>query len=442
MTPGHDGYAVDVAYPDHFHRETMPTWLHATATALGFAAPNLSTPYRWCELGCGGGMNVLLAAATNPVGRFTGLDVDEAAVARANELAARAGIANARFLVADLGDAGAIATGDERFDFIVTHGVWSWVPGRVRDGMRAFVGQRLAPDGLAYVGYMTHPGASPLAAIASLLREHARRQPDGDAAARVRKALAFVRRTADAGAGAFAEHPGLLAQLEAMEREDPAYLAHEFLGGDWQPQHVADTIRAFAAIDCGLLGSATPIENIDALSLPGDAQALLRELPAGPLAETFRDVARNQSLRRDLYRSHPAPLSPDRHLQALDAIRFAALPGAPGGGGVTFRTRIGPVPGPAELFDPVLRALADGPKPFAQLRSLVAYRDAPGLLNQVMQTLLWAGLAHPLRTDALPASAAPAFDALLQAPAAIAGRQHWRTAAAFGSALAEANVDP
>lgn len=434
------GYAVDVAYPDHFHRETMPTWLHAAATALGYAAPDPSTPYRWCELGCGGGMNVLLAAAANPVGRFTGIDIDAGAVARATELAARAGSGNARFLAADLADADVPACGDDTFDFVVTHGVWSWVPERVRAGMRRFVQRRLAPGGLAYVGYMTHPGASPLAAIARLLREHARHQPDADAATRARNALGFVRRAAEAGTGAFAEHPGLLRQLEAMEREDPAYLAHEFLAGDWQPQHAADTIRAFAAIGCGHLGSATPIENIDALSVPGDAQPLLRELPPGPLAETFRDVARNQSLRRDLYQPQPVALSAERHLQALDAIRYAALPGSPAGGGMTLRTRIGPVPAPAELFDPVLRTLAGGAQSFAQLRALPAYRDAPGLLNQVLQTLLWAGLAHPLRGDALPAPSAPALDALLQAPALRSGRHRWRTAAAFGSALEESGA--
>lgn len=436
MTPFPPGPgAIDVPYPDHFHRETMPLWLHATATALGFAAPDPSKPYAWCELGCGGGLNVLLAAATNPGGRFVGIDVDAGQIERARRLAREAGIANAEFVARDLRDPGGDASMPEGgVDFIVTHGVWSWVSDDVRRGMLEFIQSRLKPGGIAYVGYMTHPGASSLAALGQLMREFARHLP-GNAADRARAALAFARRLADAGSGYLAEHPGLARQLEALEREEPAYLAHEFLVESWQPQHVADTIRAFDAIGCGYLGSATSVENIDALSLPGDAQPLLRELRSVPLAETVKDVARNQSLRRDLYQRAPVALSPERHLRALDALRLAALPGAPAGGGLTFDTRIGQVPGPAELFDPVLRALAAGPHGFAQLRALPTFREAPGLLNQVVQMLLWSGCAHPLRTDDAQAKAASALDALLRKPGRIAGRGGFRPLPRFGTAL-------
>ena len=83
----------------------------------------------------------------------------------------------------------------------------------------------------------------------------------------------FISNLADGGAGFFVEHPGAAHQLDAMEREPAGYIAHEFLGAHWQPQHVADVIRAFARVDCSFLGSATPIENIDALSIPGRLQA-------------------------------------------------------------------------------------------------------------------------------------------------------------------------
>ncbi|PMR72830.1 class I SAM-dependent methyltransferase [Billgrantia endophytica] len=436
MTPiPHGPIALDVPYPDHFHRETMPLWLHATVTALGYAAPDISTPYTWCELGCGGGLNVLLAAATNPSGRFVGIDVDTGQIERARGIARDAGITNVAFIARDLRDPGGDAADAEaHFDFIVTHGVWAWVADDVRQGMLEFVRRRLKPEGIAHVGYMTHPGASSLAALGKLMREFARHLPD-NAADKARAALAFVRRLADAGSGYLAEHPGIARQLEALEHEDPAYLAHEFLVESWQPQHVADTIRAFATIDCAYLGSATPVENIDALSLPGDAQALLRELRSVPLAETFKDIARNQSLRRDLYQRAPAALSPERHLRALDTLRLAALPGAPTAGGLTFDTRIGRVPGPAELFDPVLRALAEGPHDFAQLRALAAFRDAPGLLNQVVQMLLWSGCAHPLRADDAQATAAGALDALLREPGRIVGPGGWRPLPRFGTAL-------
>ncbi len=425
-----DGYVADAAYPMHFHREQMPVWLHATATALGFRAPDPARPYRWCELGSGAGLTALIAAACNPGGRFTAVDADGAQVAHARDIAERAGLVNLEFVHADLRDY-AMHDG-EAFDFIVSHGLWAWVSDAVRASVLTIAERRLVPGGLLALGYMSHPGASPLQGVQRLLHE-AGRHLDGDAASRAATALALLRELADGGAGVFAEHPGALRQLEAMEREPAGYLAHEFLGAHWQPQHVADVIRAFAGVGCGFLGSATPIENIDALSIPAALQGRLRALPPGPLAETARDLARNQSLRRDLFQKDARRLDDVAHLAALDALVFAALPGAPStlDGDLRFDTRIGPVTGAHALFAPALDALAQGPQTFAALRTRAPYADAPGLLNQVMQALTWAGLVHPCP----PARRDVAAGAPAQRLAALSGIPSLALLPAIGSAV-------
>jgi ABC-type transporter Mla subunit MlaD len=122
---------------------------------------------------------------------------------------------------------------------------------------------------------MSHPGASAMAALQRLLHEYAA-TCSGDAGQRVAQALLQLRRLADAGAGLFAEHPGLQRQLAAMAVESPQHLAHEFLSGHWQPLHSAEVLVAFASAGAEWIGSATPIENIDALSVPGKVLPLLR----------------------------------------------------------------------------------------------------------------------------------------------------------------------
>ena len=425
-----DGDAADAVYPMHFHREQMPTWLHATATALGVRAPALVQGYRWCELGCGAGLTALVAAACNPAGRFTAVDVDAAQIARARTLAERAGLANLEFVHADLRDFADAAHG--AFDFIVCHGVWAWVSDAVRAAIVSTVARHLAPGGIAAIGYMSHPGASQLQAAQRLLHE-ATRHLEGDATTRMTTALALLRDLADGGAGLFAEHPGALRQLEAMERETPGYLVHEFGGAHWQPQHAAEVIRAFADAGCGFIGSATPIENIDALSVPAALQARLRSLPPGPLAETARDIARNQSLRRDLFQKDARRLDDAAHLAALDALVFAAMPGAPDtlDDDLHFDTRIGPVHGPRELCAPVLARLAQAPAQFAELRTLAPFAAAPGLLNQTLQALTWAGLVHACVPT--PGGNAPA-DALSRQLAALPGVPALALVPATGSA--------
>ena len=393
-------YVGDVAYPDHFHRELMPTWLHATAPALGHAPPDITRPYRWCELGCGGGLSALVAAACNPLGRFTAIDIDPTQIARARATATACGLDNIEFIAADLRDFAASTDDAPPFDFIVSHGLWAWVGDDVRAAILDILSRRLAPGGLVSLGYMSHPGAAQVQGAQKLLQEAAR-HAEGDSGQRAVAALGLLRQLAEHGAGYFTEYPGMQRQLDAMQREAPAYLAHEFLGAHWQPQHAADVIRQLAGAQCAFLGSATAIENIDALSLPAALQPLLRALPPGPLAETVRDLARNQSLRRDLFQRDARKLDAVAHLAALDALTWIALPGAPAAitDDLQLETRIGPVSVPQAWVDPVLRALASGPQRFAELRRQPPFDTAPGLLNQVLQALSAAGLAHPVRAD-------------------------------------------
>ena len=412
MRDGMAGYVGDVAYPDHFQRELMPVWLHAVTTALGFVPPDISRPYRWCELGCGGGLSAMVAAACNPLGDFTAIDIDATQMQRARAMAEASGVGNVRFIAADLCDYAVSPEDDGKpFDFIVLHGLWAWVGDEVRDAVLSIIRHRLAPGGLVQIGYMSHPGASQMQAVHKVMREAAR-HAEGDSGQRAATALGLLRQLAEGGAGYFAEHPGALRQLDAMERETPEYLAHEFLGANWEPQHVADVIRMLAGVGCAYVGSATPLENIDALSVPGTLQPLLRAMPPGPLAETVRDMARNQSQRRDIFQRAARPSSVEAHFTALDALVFAALPGAPSavGGDMRFDTRIGPIEVPRDWLAPVLRALASGPQSFASLRRLSPFHEAPGLLNQMLQLLMWAGQVHPLRPDGAGVSmASPAF---------------------------------
>ena len=44
------------------------------------------------------------------------------------------------------------------FDYIICHGVFSWVPPEVQQKILALIAATLAPDGVAYVSYNTYPG--------------------------------------------------------------------------------------------------------------------------------------------------------------------------------------------------------------------------------------------------------------------------------------------
>ncbi|MDR0439762.1 MAG: class I SAM-dependent methyltransferase [Candidatus Accumulibacter sp.] len=402
-----DGYHAGRAYPALFHRELTPVWLATVATALGHRAPDLSASYTWCELGCGPGLTTLIAAAANPGGSFYAVDFDAAAIARARALAEEAGLGNAHFLHMSFADlAGAGGETLPPLDFLVSHGVLSWISPENRRAVWRIVERWLKPGGLACFAYMSQPGSAPLMAMQRVLRRLAETAQDAQTA--LSGGLGLLRALRDGGAGQFVVSPDLGAQLEQLAKEPPDYLAHEFLGEYWEPLHAADVIAALAQTGAGFLGSATPLENIDAVSIPARAQPAIAALMDVPLRETAKDIARNQSLRRDLYQRGAHALSVAEHRAALETLRFAALPGAPKAGALRFDTRIGPVDGPAEMFSPLLSALSDGrPKTFRELMALPAYAGNGGIVNQACQMLMWAGILHPCPPRA-PADAAAA----------------------------------
>ncbi|MDR2091778.1 MAG: class I SAM-dependent methyltransferase [Azoarcus sp.] len=427
------GYHTALAYPALFHRELTPIWLATTLAALGYRAPDLSAPYTWCELGCGPGLTTLITAAANPGGQFHAVDFDPAAIEHARALAGEAAIGNAHFLHASFAElAEAPDTTLPPLDFIVLHGVLSWISPAARQAIWRIVQRWLKPGGIVCLAYMSQPGGAPMMSVQRLLRCCA-----GDPAAGLENGLALLRALRDGGAGQFAVVQGLGLQIDHMAAQPPGYLAHEFLGEYFEPLHVADVLAALAETGCGFLGSATPQENIDAVSLPARSLPVIAAIQDLALRETAKDIARNQSLRRDIYQRAPQALSPGEHRAALEALSFVALPGAPKKGALRFETRVGPVDGPEAMFSPLLAALADGkPHSFRELMTLPEYAGRGGLLNQASQMLLWAGYLHPVppEADATPTHALNR--ALAQRTAARSGHEYgWIAAPDIGSGL-------
>lgn len=389
------GYYSGLGYPAMFHRELTPLWLTATVESLGFRPPDIDAGYTWCELGCGPGSGLSIAAAANPGGRFIGVDVAPAHVATARRLAARAGLANIEFHQADFVDW--LAAGHlPPCDFIVLHGVFSWIAPEKQRAVLEIVRRSLKPGGLCYLAYMSHPGAAPLLSLQQLLAG----QPAADAEAALHAGFSLLDRLAAGGAGQFVEIPGLAAQVERLRRQSAGYLAHEFFSAHWQPLHASAVIRALAAVACDYLGSATPLENIDAVSLPLGVQGAIRDIAEPALREVAKDVARNQSQRRDIYQHGRLRLTEAEHRAALSRRRWCLLPAAPAPGAVRLETRIGPVDGAEAVFAPLLASLAEAPKSFAELLELPAFSGNGGVLNQALQMMLWAGWVHPLQATA------------------------------------------
>lgn len=123
------------------------------------------------ELGCGDGANVLPMALSLPGSEFVGIDSSARALSFARERAAALGLRNVRFEQADIAE---VSIPHGEFDYVVAHGVYSWVDAHVRDRLLALCATGLRSQGVAYVSYNALPGGHIREALREMMRFHVR----------------------------------------------------------------------------------------------------------------------------------------------------------------------------------------------------------------------------------------------------------------------------
>ncbi len=144
----------EVAYPTKAFRQTHPDRMAAHAMLFGLPCAPVDR-CRVLEIGGGDGGNLIVMALTNPASRFVSFDLAETAIRRGEALAESLGVTNVFLVQADILDAD---FGVSSFDYVIAHGVYSWIPGAVRSAMMKLIERSLAPDGVAFVSYNAFPG--------------------------------------------------------------------------------------------------------------------------------------------------------------------------------------------------------------------------------------------------------------------------------------------
>ena len=228
-----------------------------SSALLGYRAPDLAKPFRYADLGCGNGLSVLIAAATNPGAEAWGFDFNPTHIENARAMAAEAGLDNAHFQETSFEAlAGRDPATDASFDFVVAHGVLSWVSPDNQRHLIAAIGRLLRAGGLSYISYNAATGWSGVEPVRLLMRQLAEAsQRRSDQA--VGEIFQVLDQLKNGGAVFFRAQPGLEARLEKMRAQDARYLAHEFLNRAWYPLMFADVAEAMAR-DQGELQHAAP----------------------------------------------------------------------------------------------------------------------------------------------------------------------------------------
>lgn len=389
------GYITDVPYVYGFRPMLAPAWLDLVAVIGGVTPPAREGGFAWCDLGCGQGVTAAVFAATHPKGSFYGIDAMPAHIEHAKRLAAEADAPNAHFHAADFAAAGALPL--PRFDYIVVHGVYSWVGAPVRAQLRRLVDSHLKSGGLVYISYNALPGWTSDLPFQHLVRELGPDLP-GDSAARFDGAVGLIGKLTEAGAPSLAASHIVDELRRAPSEYRPRYLVHEFMQAGWQPLYVTELRRDLKEIGLVPVGSALIAENFDAWMLGRRARKLVAGIADPDRREFVRDFCIDQRFRCDVFARDAAPLSPAEQRERLLSAGLA-LARPPAAITYALATPAGRVSYDnaaaraiiASLMSGV-RRLADIPGGFASERDLIAN----------MLVLCAAGDVRPAETSRTP----------------------------------------
>jgi methyltransferase-like protein/2-polyprenyl-3-methyl-5-hydroxy-6-metoxy-1,4-benzoquinol methylase len=154
MTPVSSNPYDEVLYNNYAILHTHPNRLAILGKLFGLK-PAPAERCRVLELGCGDGANLIPMAYGLPDSQFLGIDLAGRPIAKGQAMIEALGLNNVSLEQMDLLD---FPKSAGEFDYIITYGIYSWVPEPVRDMILEISKAHLAPQGVAFVSYNTFPG--------------------------------------------------------------------------------------------------------------------------------------------------------------------------------------------------------------------------------------------------------------------------------------------
>ncbi|WZB65611.1 class I SAM-dependent methyltransferase [Achromobacter xylosoxidans] len=110
---------------------------------------------RVLELACAAGGNLIPFAVAHPNAQVIGIDLSPEQVNAGREVVEKLGLRNLDLRALSITD---IDDSLGKFDYIICHGVFSWVPPVVREAILRVCRDNLAPEGIAFISYNVYPG--------------------------------------------------------------------------------------------------------------------------------------------------------------------------------------------------------------------------------------------------------------------------------------------
>ncbi|MEM7810262.1 MAG: class I SAM-dependent methyltransferase [Planctomycetota bacterium] len=274
---------------------------------------------RVLEIGCAGGGNLLPIADRYPGATLCGVDLSTVHIDTAEATRDALGLGDVELVAADV----AAWEPGGTFDFIVCHGVFSWVPPEVQDAILKRVKDSLAPEGVAYISYNTYPGWHTREILRDIMNYRARGLDDPEEQLeKARRTVSFLVNAMGPDENPYAAL--LRREFEHIDRAESYYLIHEHLEEYNRPCYFSDFVSRAEGHGLSYLAEAAFGSSSLAEVPPPVRDTLLAVAKDRVEVEQYLDFIRNRGFRQTLLVHADSGVREEPGLASLTRLHLAS----------------------------------------------------------------------------------------------------------------------
>lgn len=305
-----------VPYPGFSFAATRPANLYTVGTLFGVSAPAFRTA-RVLELGCASGSNLIPLAFHYPDGHFVGVDLSERQIDEAAKTVAELGLKNIEFFARPFSDMPPL----DKFDYIICHGVYSWVDDDDRNRILEICRSQLVENGLAVISYNTLPGWNMVRSLREMMLYHAKAFEDP--VEKVGQAIELLRFVRDNNPEGSTYRNVIDSEIGLLGEQTVAYVAHDHLESENQQFYFHEFATALAGHGLQYVGDSD-IAQMFVDNMPENAAEKLKAVKDILRQEQYMDFIRNRRFRSSIVCSKSTVLNRNLRREAIHDFHLAS----------------------------------------------------------------------------------------------------------------------
>ncbi|MES2214857.1 MAG: class I SAM-dependent methyltransferase [Pseudomonadota bacterium] len=301
----------EVPYESYPYASSCPEHLRTLAMIFGANPPKLESA-RILELGCAAGGNIIPIALRYPKSHCVGVDLSKVQTDFAKAQVTSLGIKNMDIRCASITD---VDSSYGKFDYIICHGVISWVPEAVQASIFDVCGSLLTEKGLAYISYNTLPGWNMVRSIRDMMLYHAESFSGiGEKVQQARLLLDFVKDSLEGSSTPYAEM--LKKEAELLAQQPDHYLRHDHLEENNKQFYFSDFMAAASVRGLQYVGDAN-LPSMFLGNLPAKVSDKLKEVADIVRSEQYMDFINNRRFRSTILCRNTMQLNRSLNLESI-----------------------------------------------------------------------------------------------------------------------------